>query len=73
MAPLEKEQLLEQQPNQHEVDEDEVLERQLNHRQQKGEAERTVVLRVYNYFRIVLSFFLLILFLTPFCKLVFEL
>ena len=56
MAPLGKEHLLEQQPTQSDVDEDEVLERQLTNRQQKGEAERTVVLRVYNYFRIVLSF-----------------
>jgi len=49
-------------PDQQEVDGDQVIKKQLEDRRQKGQAERTVVLRVYNYFRIVLSFFLLILF-----------
>ena len=44
------------------VDEDSILQEQLASRQAKAEQERAIVLRVYNYFRIVLSFFLLILF-----------
>lgn len=44
------------------VDEGAILQRQLANRQAKGERERSVVLRVYNYFRIVLSFLLLIVF-----------
>ena len=44
------------------VDEEAILQEQLANRQAKGEAERLVVLRVYNYFRIVLSFLLLIVF-----------
>ena len=44
------------------VDEEAILQEQLASRQAKGEAERLVVLRVYNYFRIVISFLLLIVF-----------
>tara|TARA_R110002073_G_scaffold103246_3_gene233771 strand:+ start:3165 stop:5600 length:2436 start_codon:yes stop_codon:yes gene_type:complete len=45
-----------------EVDEEQILQQQLANRQVKGDRERSVVLRVYNYFRIVLSFLLLIVF-----------
>ncbi|MFT4798432.1 MAG: diguanylate cyclase (GGDEF)-like protein [Candidatus Azotimanducaceae bacterium] len=44
------------------LDEDAILQQQLAGRQAKGDQERVVVLRVYNYFRIVLSFLLLIVF-----------
>jgi diguanylate cyclase (GGDEF)-like protein/PAS domain S-box-containing protein len=44
------------------VDEKAILQEQLATRQEKGERERLVVLRVYNYFRIVISFLLLIVF-----------
>ena len=44
------------------IDEEAILREQLASRQAKGEGERLVVLRVYNYFRIVLSFLLLIVF-----------
>ena len=44
------------------VDEGAILQQQLDARQAKGDRERAVVLRVYNYFRIVLSFLLLIVF-----------
>ncbi len=43
-------------------DDSTILLEQRSNRQDKWNAERTVVLRVYNYFRIVLSFLLLILF-----------
>ncbi|MFT7686309.1 MAG: diguanylate cyclase (GGDEF)-like protein [Candidatus Azotimanducaceae bacterium] len=46
----------------HQGDEDLILQERLANRQAKGDRERAVVLRVYNYFRIVLSFFLIILF-----------
>jgi hypothetical protein len=39
-----------------------ILREQKDFRLKKFESERTVVLRVYNYFRIVISFFLLIVF-----------
>lgn len=45
-----------------ETDEDAILQEKVNNRQAKWISERTVVLRVYNYFRIILSFLLLILF-----------
>lgn len=45
-----------------EINEDAILQEQLEHRQAKADLERAVVLRVYNYFRIVLAFFLLIIF-----------
>ncbi len=44
------------------VDEEAILQERLANRQKKGERERLVVLRVYNYFRIVLAFLLLIVF-----------
>lgn len=44
------------------VDEEAILQEQLASRQAKGDSERLVVLRVYNYFRIVISFLLLIVF-----------
>jgi len=44
------------------VDEGAILQQQLDARQAKGDRERAVVLRLYNYFRIVLSFLLLIVF-----------
>ncbi len=42
------------------IDQETILQEQLVARETKAELERTVVLRVYNYFRIVLSFLLLI-------------
>jgi diguanylate cyclase (GGDEF)-like protein len=45
-----------------EDEEDRLLDEQVSRRQAKWNRERILVLRVYNYFRIVLSFFLLILF-----------
>lgn len=44
------------------VDEDFILQEQIANRRVKGDSERAVVLRVYNYFRIVLAFLLLIVF-----------
>ncbi len=44
------------------VDDEAILAEQMAHRQAKWNEERTVVLRLYNYFRIVLSFLLIILF-----------
>jgi diguanylate cyclase (GGDEF)-like protein/PAS domain S-box-containing protein len=44
------------------LDEDFILQQQLASRRAKGDNERAVVLRVYNYFRIVLAFLLLIVF-----------
>ncbi len=44
------------------TNEDAYLQQQMDDREAKWHSERTVVLRVYNYFRIILSFFLLILF-----------
>ena len=44
------------------VDEDYILQQQLASRRAKGDRERAVVLRVYNYFRIVLAFLLLIVY-----------
>lgn len=43
-------------------EEDRLLDDQMIIRQAKWNQERVLVLRVYNYFRIVLSVFLLILF-----------
>jgi len=43
-------------------DADAFLQQQMEKREAKWHSERAVVLRVYNYYRIVLSFFLLILF-----------
>jgi len=45
-----------------ETNEDSLSQSQMDIRQAKWDAERAVVLRVYNYFRIVLSFFLVIIF-----------
>ena len=44
------------------IDEDAILEQHLGNRQNKQQNERAAVLRGYNYYRIVLSFFLIILF-----------
>ncbi len=44
------------------VDEDAILQEQLETRESTLQSERGVVLRVYNYYRIVISFLLLILF-----------
>lgn len=44
------------------IDEDTILEEQTKSRQLASQSERAVVLRVYNYFRIVIAFLLLILF-----------
>lgn len=44
------------------VDEEAILQEQIADRLEKGDQERLVVLRVYNYFRIVISFLLLIVF-----------
>lgn len=45
-----------------ETNKDSFSQSQMDIRQAKWDAERAVVLRVYNYFRIVLSFFLVIIF-----------
>ena len=45
-----------------EMDETAILKQQLGNRQTKRQLERGVVLRVYNYYRVLLSFVLLIVF-----------
>jgi diguanylate cyclase (GGDEF)-like protein/PAS domain S-box-containing protein len=44
------------------IDQDAILRQQLGNRQLKQQKERAAVLRVYNYYRIVLSFLLIIVF-----------